>query len=420
MESNPSSRTTSSTSRDTTAKTLLMRQNRELRKQLAVLRRSRAEMIQRERLHALGQMASGIVHDFNNALTPILSASDFLLANPHMLSRRPEPLRLIKNISIAARDAKSMVVRLRDFYRPSKTVDLTVVDVNTLVEDAIMLTRPRWREQALASNIDVRIRRDLAAGCNVLIDASHLREVLANLIINATDALQRDGTVTIRTRSNGGHVTIEVSDTGSGMTGDVRRHCFEPFYSTKGKDGTGLGLSVAYGIIRNSHGTIKVAASTPGKGTTIQIRLPVAKSGYAATQTKDSVGQKTPPMKILVCEKDQITRWAVAQHLRHDDHRVDIASTGKAALTKMRASQYDLIVLDSLVPSGTSESLASMMRKEFPSCVMVITGSLGIAGKETPSRAVANAVLNKPFTQKELREAIAAAGIKAGRTVATE
>lgn len=385
---------------------LLKKQNRELQTELEELKRTRNEIIQRERLHALGQMASGIVHDFNNSLTPILGASDFLLANPQMLSRQTETLRLLESIKIAANDAKSMVSRLREFYRPQKHAEAHLIDVNVLIEQSIMLTRPRWREQAGAMNIAVHVRKDLGQDCHVRIDACQLREVLANLIINAVDSLDRSGTITIRSRSKGGYVTIQVRDTGRGMTREVREHCFEPFFSTKGNEGTGLGLSVAYGIVRMYSGKIRVAASAPGKGTTMEIRMQAAERPAAGALAAEPAPGKSDPLNILVCEKDPLTRRTMAGYLRSDGHRVDLASSGRAALKKTRMSSFDLIFVDALMPSGNGATMSSILTEASPSCAIVMTGSSSFEpGPEGVPGAVA-AVLDKPFTHRDLRVAI--------------
>lgn len=385
---------------------LLRAQNRELQAEIAKLRRSQDETIRSERLHALGQMASGIVHDFNNSLTPILGASDFLLANPQVLSRQADTIRLLENIKIAAHDAKNMVSRLREFYRPPVSADVKTIDVNAIVEESIMLTRPKWREQAGATNISVRIRKDLCKSCFVRMNDSQLREVLANLIINAVDALDRNGSVTVRTRTRGQYVYIQVRDSGRGMTRVVRKHCFEPFFSTKGVNGTGLGLSVAYGIIRKYNGSIRVAASTPGKGTTIEIKLPAVMEAPANQPAEELSPVVTRPLKILVCEKDPMTRQTIARYLRMDGHQVDLACTGRAALARISKGSFDLVFLDALMPSGNGLAISSIMRKASPACAIVMTGNPDMEGGAQGAQDKAAAVLNKPFTHRDVRKAI--------------
>ncbi len=351
-------------------------------------------------------MASGIVHDFNNSLTPILGASDFLIANPQILSRRDDAVRLLENIKIAAYDAKSIVSRLREFYRPQDTADIKILDVNSVIEESIMLTRPKWRQQAGAANISVRIRKDLGKSCFVRMNDSQLREVLTNLIINAVDALDHSGFISIRTRTRGGFVSIQVRDTGRGMTRATRKHCFEPFFSTKGRNGTGLGLSVAYGIVRKYAGTLRVATSVPGKGTTIEIRLPAVDTAPDSKQAEKPAPAVTKSLRILICDTDRITRHTMAEYLRADGHHIDMAATGRAALSRMSKESFDLVFLDSLMPSGNGVAIRTILRKAAPSCAIIMTGNPDLENDGLGTSERAAAVLSKPFTHREVRAAI--------------
>lgn len=399
------------------AASALRKQNVMLRKELSSLKKSTEETIQNERLHALGQMASGIVHDFNNSLTPILGASDFLIANPEILSRQADAIRLLENIKVAAYDAKNMVSQLREFYRPQEDAHVDIIDINTLVKESLMLTRPKWREQAGARNIEVRIIEDYGKGCNVLINATHLREVITNLIINAVDAMNGNGTVSIRTCARGGRVIIQIKDTGHGMTSEVHKRCFEPFFSTKGKNGTGLGLSVTYGIVHKYGGTIRVAATAPGKGTTIEIKLPAAQTAPSTPPIEEAELLTIEPIRILVCERDPMTSHTISEYLRADGHHIRLASSGQAALAMIRDCQFDLVMLDGLMPSGNGATILHELAQCCLTCAVIITGSSRLdqdAAKISGGIAVP---LGKPFTQKDLRHAIFKAVARRAATV---
>jgi len=246
----------------------------DIKKALEKQKAAQQQVIQQERLRALEQMASGIVHDVNNVLTPILAYSEFLLMAPENLDDKKEVMNCLTLMNMAAKDASNIVSRLREFYRHRNEGEIfSPVNLNQLVEQAIELTRPNWEDQALASNITIKISKDLQEVPLISGDKTELREVLTNLILNAVDAMSTSGTITIRTRYDDGHVVLEISDTGIGMTEEVRQRCFERFFSTKGEHGTGLGLSIVDGIIRRREGTIEIE-SAPGKGTTFTIRLP--------------------------------------------------------------------------------------------------------------------------------------------------
>ncbi|HYR59606.1 MAG TPA: PAS domain S-box protein, partial [Chthoniobacteraceae bacterium] len=233
----------------------LLALNAELQAALANLKTTQQQVIQQERLRALGQMASGIAHDFNNALVPILGFSELLLLSPAVLADRQKTAKYLETIQTAAKDAASVVSRLREFYRPNKEDrEFAPVSLKRLVEQSITLTKPKWKDQAQASGATVGIALDLEPVPPIAGEESALREVLTNLIFNAVDAMPDGGTITLRTRRVGDFATLEISDTGTGMSEETRARCLEPFYSTKGERGTGLGLSMVFGIVQRHSG----------------------------------------------------------------------------------------------------------------------------------------------------------------------
>ncbi len=149
---------------------------------------------------------------------------------------------------------------------------MEAIDLNLLVDGAIMLTQSRWKTQAEARNISITVQRDLQEIPRVTGNVAELREVLTNLIFNAVDAMPMGGTITIRTHCEDNQAVLEVSDTGQGMTEEIRRRCFEPFFTTKGTHGTGLGLSMVHGIVQRHQATIEVKSEV-GRGSTFIIRF---------------------------------------------------------------------------------------------------------------------------------------------------
>ena len=252
------------------------KRNRRLMKTIAAFNEAQQQIIQQERLHALGQMARSLVHDFNNALTPVLAASDMLLSYPELLENKEQATPLLQSIRTAARDGRTMVRRLRTFYCPEEDMDMGPIDVNALIEEAALQVQPIG-DEAREKELTITIKYDLEKVPTISANASHVREILSNVIVNAVEAMLTGGTITISTRRQHEQVRIQVSDTGTGMNEDTRRHCLEPFFTTKSKKGTGLGLSVAYGIIKRYEGTIDIDSEL-GKGTTVSICLPVDKS----------------------------------------------------------------------------------------------------------------------------------------------
>jgi signal transduction histidine kinase len=234
---------------------------------------------------------------------PILGFCELLQIRPEILADRTKALTYLETIQTAAKDAASVVSRLREFYRADKGhTPFTPVNLKRLVEQTITLTRPKWKEQAQAAGVTIAVALELEAVPPIAGEESALREVLTNLIFNAVDAMPGGGTLTFRTRREGDTGVIEVADTGTGMTEEVRQRCLEPFFSTKGEHGTGLGLAMVFGIVQRHSGSLDLY-STPGQGTTFSIKLPLMDaSGSHAAEVKAS--RPTPAFRILVAEDD--------------------------------------------------------------------------------------------------------------------
>jgi signal transduction histidine kinase len=237
------------------------------------LRKAERQTIQQERLQALGEMSSGIVHDFNNAITPIMAASEFLIDNADTFENKEQTMALLKSIHTAANDARHMVGRVREFYRPEERAEVTEVDIDPIIKDVVMMTKPKWERIGADPGKVIKIDMDLGKPGKVWFNESYLRQVLVNIVFNAADAVDDGGTITVRSVSRDGKAVITISDTGIGMSEDVRQRCFEPFFTTKGRKGTGMGLATAYGVVRGYGGEIDIQSEV-GKGTTVTIVVP--------------------------------------------------------------------------------------------------------------------------------------------------
>jgi signal transduction histidine kinase len=244
------------------------------------LRTAQQQLVQQERLSAFGEMAGGVVHDFSNALMSVIGYSEMLLSNPVALGNEATVLEYLRIINTAGRDGAHVVSRLRDFYRPRGASDIfETLNLNEIITQSLALARPRCAKRE--GDHCIRFETDIEGSTAVAGIGAELREVLTNLIFNAVDAIPGEGVITIRTRHQGGEAIIEVIDTGVGMTADVRQRCLEPFFTTKGDGGTGLGLAMVFGIIKRHQGTLEID-SEQGKGTTIRIRLPACAQIVAA------------------------------------------------------------------------------------------------------------------------------------------
>jgi signal transduction histidine kinase len=360
------------------------------------------ELVQQQRLRALGQMAGGIAHDFNNALAPILGYSELLLDTPSILDNKEKTTEYLKIINIAARDAANVVRHLREFYRPrDKNDSFSAIDLNALVRQTVTLTQPKWKTQALTAGAEIQVLEELQKIPLIEGDEAELREVLTNLIFNAVDAMPKGGTLKLCTFTKGSQVILEIQDNGTGMSEEVREQCFEPFFTTKGREGTGLGLAMVYGIIQRHGGKIEVT-SEPEKGTAFSIALP-AFSGNKSEEVVRPGKSAGRFLKILYVEDEAPVREVVRACLKRDGHDVDEAVNGLEGLKKFMLGHYDLVITDNAMPGMTGVQLAAAIKKRMPGKPVIL-----LSGTEEGEnlRRVADTVVLKPVTLDVLRAAI--------------
>lgn len=386
----------------------LLALNAELQTALADLNATQKQIIQQERLRALGQMASGIAHDFNNALVPILGFCELLLLSPGILDDKQKTSRYLQTIQIAAKDAASVVSRLREFYRPDKNDrEFVPVNLKRLVEQAITLTKPKWKDQAQASGAMVRVSLELEAVPPVAGEESALREVLTNLIFNAVDAMPEGGSLTLRTRHDGETATIEVADSGIGMSEEVRQRCLEPFFSTKGERGTGLGLSMVFGIVQRHSGSLDLR-SEPGKGTTFIITLPLQDAAEHRPTAEAPARAPQRSLRVLVVDDEAPVRDTLAAVLATDGHEVELAIDGLDGLKRFGAREFDLVMTDRAMPGMSGDQMAATIKLIAPRMPIILLTGFGLFHDKSEFPDV-DVLASKPIRIPALREAIATA-----------
>ena len=383
----------------------LQASNRQLVEAAAELGAVQRQVVQQESLRALGQMASGMAHDFNNALSPIIGFSELLLKFPKKLADREESTRFLRLINTAGLDAAEVVRRLREFGRQHLDGEISkAVDLVELIRQTIELTQPRWKDQSQAVGVTIQVATDLNPVPSIQCEESAIRELMMNLIFNAVDALPTGGTITLGTAVDGKFVRFWVTDNGTGMTEEVRQRCFEPFYTTKEDQGTGLGLSMVHGIVKRHSGTVEIRSEL-GHGTTFTIRLPIGQSTVAgADQTGSWVAQK---LHVLVVDDDSRVREVVEAWLTVEGHSVAMAENGAAALQQLAASRFDLVITDKAMPNMNGEQLSEAIRAIDPNLPIILMTGFGdlmkAAGKLPPQ---IRTILSKPITETNLREAL--------------
>jgi len=383
-----------------------------LQRDLVQLELSQQQIVQQERLRALGEMASGIAHDFSNALSSVVGFSSLLLEHPAELDDREKVLQRLKLIHTAGLGAAQLVRRLREFCRHREEGEaFLAVDVNDVVRTAVALTEPRWKAQAQAAGVSIHIESDLATVPSVDGNVSELRDVLMNLIFNAVDAMPQGGTLRIATTADAGRtpVLVTVTDTGAGMTDEVRRRCLEPFFTTKGERGTGLGLAMAYGIIQRHRGTFDIE-SQPGRGATFRIRLP-ARSPRSTAARPSSASTPSRPLRVLVVDDEPLMRQVMSECLVGDGHAVETAPNGRQALERFESGRFDVVVTDRAMPEMNGLELAAAIKQTaLRKPVVIMLSGFGdeLDTAEGPPPGV-DFVVGKPVTLEKLRDVLAMA-----------
>jgi signal transduction histidine kinase/ActR/RegA family two-component response regulator len=392
----------------------------ELQEAYNELRQTQQAVMQQQRLQALGQMASGIAHDINNALSPIIVYSELILRNDKILTETMR--RHLNNIKVAGEDIAQIVSRMREFYRRREgTEQLTSINLTKLVEQVIELTRPRWRDIPQQKGVVVDMETDIAMGeaPEVVGSASELREALTNLILNSVDAMPSGGKLTVRTRYAAAsadqklpaHAVVEVIDTGVGMDEETRKRCLEPFFSTKGQRGTGLGLAMVYGIMERHEGAIEVE-SIVGKGTTMRLILPIRDESEVDDGSSFVFQGPIKPLQILCIDDEPLLRQMLREILETDGHTVALADGGQSGLEAFRSRKglgttFDVVITDLGMPYVDGRQVACALKKESPNTPVVLLTGWGAMLKADGDVPVhVDAVISKPPRINELRETL--------------
>jgi PAS domain S-box-containing protein len=361
-------------------------------------RKLQDQVVAYERLRALGEMAGGVAHDFNNVLGVIL-------ARAQMLQRSADAttLRGLQIIEKAARDGAETVKRIQNFTRVRTEQDFTRLSLNPILEDVVEMTRSRWEDDAHRQGKKIQLVRELGQVPAIRGNTSELREVFTNLLLNAVDAIQGEGCITVRTWPEDSRVIVTVRDTGEGMTPEVRRRLFDPFFTTKGTQGTGLGMSVAYGIARR-HGADVTVESEVGQGTLFRLSFPALQGGEHLREVREHTTQPVQGTERVLVVDDQVEILNLLDDvLRGAGYVVAKANGGDEALARLRTERFDLVITDLGMPGMSGWELSRETRKLRPEMrILLLTGWAATLDPEEIERNGVNATLKKPFEMNEL------------------
>ncbi|HZE99060.1 MAG TPA: response regulator [Planctomycetota bacterium] len=373
------------------------------------------QLIQAQKMEAIGRLAGGVAHDFNNMLTVINGYSELLLAQMPPEDPKRRDLEEIHN---AGKRAAGLTRQLLAFSR-RQILQPTILNLNELIEG---LERMLSRLIGEDVKLQLRLSHDLRL---VKGDAGQIEQVVANLVVNARDAMPKGGKITVETLNvdldqafaaahpdvrPGPHVLLLVSDTGMGMTAEVKSHLFEPFFTTKERGkGTGLGLSTALGIIQQCGGSIQVS-SEPGWGTTFRIYLPQTDQGAEPKSPTTATAPSRPGREtLLVAEDMETVRRLTRAVLESEGYTVLLAEDGVQACAVADGHQgpIHLLLTDIVMPNLNGPELAERLRRSRPSIgILYMSGYTDRGLDEIKQGLPGSGYLQKPFTVAELKRKV--------------
>jgi signal transduction histidine kinase len=359
------------------------------------------QLHQSEKLEALGRLSSGVSHDFNNALEIIHGSAEVL---ERLLRREevdPDILEYVDIILKSAMSAAGTVKRLQDFARKREDRPASVADLNEVIREAAEITSPRWKSEAEAGGIPLEFiveplaRKPLVSGVD-----TELHEILINLINNALDAMPEGGRITLITEDTPEGPRVVLADNGHGMSAEVRARAFEPFFSTKGESGTGMGLSMAFGIVKRYGGSIAIE-SEEGAGTRISFSLP------SSEFVEDDYGEETiihaGPASILVIEDEPDMVRVVRDLLEEGGYTVEIAGDGATGIEIFSGARHDLVISDLAMPGMSGTEVARRSKDISPATpVFLLTGWQAVMDSEELSECGVDRVMVKPVKKAKL------------------
>jgi signal transduction histidine kinase len=371
--------------------------NRKLRQEIAQRQKAESELLQAQKMEAVGQLTGGLAHDFNNLLTAVVGNLDLIRAR----ATDPRIARLAENAFKAAERGSKLTAQLLAFSRTQKLATASV-DLNRLILDASELLN-----QSLGANITIKTDLDACAPL-VVADYNQLEVSLLNLAINARDAMPEGGTLTITTAcddSDQHRVKLSVTDTGSGMPPHVIARAFDPFFTTKppGK-GTGLGLSQVYGLVRQMGGDVDIKSEV-GQGTSVELSLRRSNINAETATEGQAAAESGHAERILVVDDDHDVRSLMTSFLSEIGYVVHEADHGNAALAMQRTVNPQLMIIDFSMPGTNGAEVVKAARAVQPSLpVLFVSGYADSAALEAAMGTAP--FLRKPFRPAELASAV--------------
>ena len=333
----------------------------------------RFRLIREQKFRTLGSLAAGVAHNINNRLTPVLGWTEMLmerLAADEAIDR-DELVHALRVINQGASDSVETVRRLQDYSRPARVRGPESVQLRDVLEHLLALTRPQWDNEAARRGIRYEIDLKAEPTPQILAVASEIREALLNILENALAAMPSGGRLTLHVRGEGDGAVVSVTDTGGGMSPEVQRLAFEPFFTTRASEGgSGLGLSLAQEIVHRYRGSIRVT-SREGVGTTFTLAFPPISAEAVRPPT---LVPSLEPLRILVVEDEPEVLDVIRAMLVAAGHTVMSAASGREALELFEQETTDVVVTDLGMPGMTGLALAEELKRRRSVPVVLLTG----------------------------------------------
>jgi signal transduction histidine kinase/ActR/RegA family two-component response regulator len=375
------------------------KQAKSLKKTVQELMSAQSQLIDSQKMRALGDLASGMAHDFNNVLAIAAGRAELALN----LAQDEKLIKSLRQILKAVSEGQNTVRRIQEFYRTRSEGGWVEVDVAKLIQEVVDVTKPKWEDEAQAKGVKIEVKTEVGEVRPVMGNPSEILEALTNLMLNAIEAMPQGGKITLRTKTVGDSVVVSVVDTGVGMTEEVKSRLFDPFFTTKTTRNAGLGLSVVYGVITRHKGTIDVQSSEAA-GTNITIRLPVSKEPQKEKIAEIKSISSLSPTKVLVIDDNEEVRDIISEMLTTKGHKVIEAEDGVRGLELFdEKDKFDLIFVNLSLPKLSGWEVIQRLKEKDPdSKVALLTGWGAQINFEEAKDKGADFLIPKPFKAEDL------------------
>ena len=370
----------------------------------AELAAAQDQLIRTEKLRAMGEMASGVAHDFNNVLASIVGRAQLLLGRVE----DPKLRQWIQVIERAAMDGARTVRQLQDFTRVRRDHPVVAVDLNQVIQHTLEATEPSWRQEPRSRGVEIEVTTSLSVPLpRISGDPADLREALTNLILNALDAMPEGGRLRLASDVVTGRVEVTVSDSGVGIAESIRHKIFDPFFTTKGPKGTGLGLSMTYGIL-SRHGARVTVESEEGRGATFRLSFPMAEGVEESTGAAVSKPAAATPLRCLVVDDEEAVADVLGDILMSAGHKAAVVTSGARAVDRLRSEPFDVVLTDLAMPGMTGWEVARAVKAVAPTVRVLLVSGFGVEVSTDDMRAHGvDMVLAKPIRYEDLIGALA-------------